>query len=98
MEVKKIRFKFSFMSYFLEVLIGYGTFVGIMYLIKLGNFPYFELLFIMALTLSMHPWRISSLILPLSGIPIIIVNHYLGLSSLTYIEILICYVGVMAFN
>jgi len=65
--------------------VGYGVFLGIMYLIKLGSFPYFEVLFIIALTLTIQPWKVSNLILPLTGIPITIINHYLGLSSFTYL-------------
>lgn len=41
MEAKKVPFEFSFVAYLIEIMIGYGLFIGIMYLIKLGNFPYF---------------------------------------------------------
>lgn len=41
MEVKKKKFEFEFMSYMIEVLLGYGLFIGVLYLIKLGSFPYF---------------------------------------------------------
>lgn len=82
----------------IELLIGYGVFLGIIFLLRLGNFPYFEVLFIIALTLTIHPWKVSNLILPFTGIPMTIINHYLGLSSLSYLKILICYLGTMAFN
>jgi hypothetical protein len=85
MEAKKIRFEFSFLLYLIEIVIGYGIFIGILYLIKLGSFPYFELLLILALTLTIHPWKVSTLLLPVSAIPITIVNNFLGLSSLTYL-------------
>ena len=85
LEAKKVRFEFVFWKYLIEIVIGYGGFIGVLYLIKLGSFPYFELLLILALTLTINPWKISTLLLPLTTIPITLVNHYLGLSSLTYV-------------
>jgi len=79
-------------------MIGYGLFIAILYLIRAGSFPYFEVLLVIALTLTINPWKISNLLLPFTAIPITIANHYLGLSSLTYISILICYLGTMTFN
>jgi len=60
-------------------------FIGILYLIQVGSFPYFEILLILALTMTINPWKFSNLILPLTAIPISIVNNYIGLSTLTYI-------------
>jgi len=41
MEVKRLRFEFSFLKYLMEVALAYGLFISILYLIKAGRFPYF---------------------------------------------------------
>jgi len=68
-----------------------------MYLTRLGNFPYYEIIFIIALTASIQPWKVSNLLL-FSAIAITICNNYLGLSSLTYFQIIMCYISVVSFN
>ena len=56
------------------------------------------MLLILSLTLTIQPFKSSTLIFPLASLPITIANHYMGMSSLTYIQILICYLAVLFFN
>jgi hypothetical protein len=68
-----------------------------MYLTKVGSFPYYEIIFIIALTASIEPWKISNLLL-FCAIAITICNNYMGMNSLTYFQILACYISVLSFN
>jgi hypothetical protein len=95
--VKKIPYKFSFKSYFIELFVAYSVTFSILYLIQLANFPYYEIILTIAFTISIDPWKSSNIILLLS-IPIIIANFFLNLSFFTYPAIVICYYSVMSFN
>lgn len=85
MEAKRVRFEFKLLSFVCEIVIAYGVFIGILYLIREGSFPYFEILLILAMTLTITPWKVSNILLPMTAIPITIANEYMGLSALTYI-------------
>ena len=78
-------------------MIAYGVTIGICYLISVGNFPYFELFFILGLMVSISPWSNSNLLMVCAMI-ITICNHYLNVRILTYPSIIICYLSTMIFN
>lgn len=80
------------------MVIGYGLLLGILYLAKVLSFPYFEVVLILSLMLTIKPWRTSSLLFLASAIPITVINHYNGMSTLTYIQILVCYLSILTFN
>ena len=95
--MKKIPFKFSYKSFGIELFMAYVVTFAILYFIRLGNFPYFQIILTIAFTASIEPWKSSNLLL-LIAIPIIIGNFCLNLGFLTYPSIIICYYAVMAFN
>ena len=95
--VKRVPYKFSFKSYFIELFVAYSVTFSILYLIQLANFPYYEMILTIAFMMSIDPWKSSSIIL-LLAIPIIIANYLLNLSFFTYPAIVICYYSVMSFN
>lgn len=95
--MKKVPYKFSFKSLFIELLVAYSVTFVILYFIKLANFPYFEIILTIAFAASIDPWK-SSNILVLLAIPILIGNYALNMGFFTYPSILICYYAVMSFN
>lgn len=85
------------MSFLGELVLGYGVTIGLMYLIKVSQFPYFYLLLMFGLMNSVSPWSPSNLIM-LVGCGIIIGNFFLGVQVLTFPAILVCYFAVLIFN
>jgi len=77
--------------------VAYSVTFALLYFIRLAEFPYFELILIIAFTAAIHPWRSSNLLV-LVAIGIVFGNHFLGLGVLTYPSIIICYYSVMVFN
>jgi len=92
-----VPYKFSFKSYLIELFVAYAVTFALLYFIKLANFPYYELLLVVAFTASVSPW-VSSNTLVLLAIPMIFANYFLGLSYFTYPSIAICYFAVLSFN
>lgn len=95
--MKRIPYKFSYKSFAIELFIAYAVTFTILYFIRLANFPYFELILIIAFTVAIQPWRSSNLLM-LIAIGIVIGNYFLNLSLFTYPSIIICYYSVMVFN
>ena len=95
--VKKIPYKFSFTSFLIELLVAYAVTFALLYLIKLANFPYFQILAILAFTASVSPWRFSNTIV-LLAIPMVAANFAMSLGYFTYPSIAVCYFSVLAFN
>lgn len=94
---RKIPYKFSIRSFLIENLVAYALTISILYLLKLATFSYFELILVLALTVSVQPWRLSNLIM-VCAIGITIGNVFLGASAFIYPGIFICYLAVTAFN
>lgn len=80
-----------------ETALAYGLLISICYLIKVSSFPYFQLLLVLGLMNSISPWSITNLVMLCAGI-MVICNHFLKVSVLTYPAIFICYLSVMLFN
>ena len=79
------------------MIIAYGVTIGICYLIIAGNFPYFEMFFIVGLMVSITPWTTSNLLL-ITAMIITLANHFLNVTILTYPAIIICYLSTLIFN
>lgn len=91
------KFQFQIYSYLAEVFIAYGLTIGLMYLIKVSDFPFFLILFVFGLMQSIYPWSFTNIIVLLSC-AIIIANYFLKIKVLSYPAILICYFSVLLFN
>lgn len=95
--MQKIPYKFSLKSWGLEMLVGYSVTFAVLYFIRAGSFPYFELILTIALTVAVQPWRFSNLLM-LVGTFVVIGNHFLGLTAFTYPSIGIAYYSLLVFN
>lgn len=65
------------------MFIGYCLTIGFMYLTRVANFPFFELIAIIVVSLSIKPVQVSNLFSLLS-VPMAIANYNLGVWILTY--------------
>lgn len=84
-------------KFLLEVIVGYTITMAFMYLNKVVYFPFFEVLMIVIIALSLKsPKKVNLLIL--LSIPMSIANYNLGVWILTYPEIIICYFSTYAFT
>lgn len=68
-----------------------------MYLVTATGFPFFQLLLVASLMLSIWPWSLTN-VLMLVAWAVIIANYFLRIQALTYPIILICYFSVLIFN
>ena len=95
--VRRVPYKFSFKSLLLELFIAYIVTFCLLYFIRLAEFPYFELILIIAFTFAIEPWRSSNLLM-LITVGIVFGNHFMGLGVFTYPSIAITYYSVLIFN
>ena len=95
--MKKIPYKFSFKSLLIELVVAYSVTFALLYFIRIAEFPYFELILIIAFTVAVQPWKSSNLLM-LIAVGIVFGNHFLGLGVFTYPSIMICYYSVLVFN
>lgn len=79
------------------MIVAYSVTFAVLYLIRAGEFPYFELILTLALTAAVDPWRSSNLLM-LVGTCVVLGNHFLGLSVFTYPSIAIAYYSLLVFN
>lgn len=68
-----------------------------MYLIKITNFPFYLLIYVFGLLLSITNWYNSNIIMLVCCFGII-ANYYLQIQILTYPIIIICYFCIQIFN
>ena len=79
-------------------MVAIGITIGIMFLLRVAPFPYFESLFIAGMFRTIQPLGGTGSLIMVCSICILIVNYYLNVRILSYSSAVICYTSVYFFK